>query len=83
MNSPPSRSLHADGDLDLELYDADGSTQVQPLFTISVSDEMDLLIGAILNFGPPPEQTSGPLPNIQSEFGTLPNVFFLEWKVYF
>jgi hypothetical protein len=60
----------------------DGSTQVQPLFTISVSNDMDLLIGTVLNFGSPPDQTGSSL-KIQSEFGTLPDVFFLEWKVYF
>ena len=61
---------------------SDGSTQMQPLLTISLSDEMDLLVGAMLNFGPPPKGT-GPEVEIQSEFGTLPEMFFLEWKYYF
>ncbi len=61
---------------------SDGSTQLQPIVTVSLSDEMDLLIGLMLNFGPPPEQ-SGSTVNVQSEFGTLPTIFFTEWKLYF
>jgi hypothetical protein len=62
---------------------SDGSTQLQPLATVSLSDEMDLLMGMMFNFGPPPEERAGRVLDIQSEFGTLPNIFFLEWKYYF
>jgi hypothetical protein len=62
---------------------SDGSIQLLPLLTISLSDEMDLLVGSILNFGPAPKETSGPVPDIQSEFGTFPNMFYAEWKYYF
>lgn len=61
---------------------SDGSTQLQPIVTFSLSDEMDLLVGLMLNFGPPPERF-GTAVNVQSEFGTLPTIFFSEWKLYF
>lgn len=62
---------------------SDASTQLQPIVTFSLSDEMDLLVGMTLNFGPPPEQGARGTANVQSEFGTFPNVFFMEWKAYF
>jgi len=62
---------------------SDASTQLQPIVTFSLSDEMDLLVGMMLNFGPPPEKGPGVAANVQSEFGTLPNLFFMEWKAYF
>lgn len=62
---------------------SDGSTQLQPIVTVSLSDEMDLLIGLMLNFGPPPEHVAETIVNVQSEFGTLPTVFFTQWKLYF
>ncbi len=61
---------------------SDGSTQLQPLLTVSLSNEMDLLFGAMLNFGPPPKGI-GPELEIRSEFGTQPDIFFWEWKLYF
>jgi hypothetical protein len=51
--------------------------------TISLSNEMDLLLGLIFNLGPAPKQGSNLVPEIQSEFGTFPNALFLEWKWYF
>jgi hypothetical protein len=62
---------------------SDGSLQLQPLVIISLSNEMDLLIGATLNFGKQPEMGSGATADIQSEFGTAPTFFFAEWKYYF
>jgi hypothetical protein len=62
---------------------SDGSIQFQPLTTISLSNEMDLLIGAIIGFGPKPKISTGLALNIESEFGTLPDTLFLEWKWYF
>jgi len=62
---------------------SDGSAQLQPLVNVSLSNEMDLLIGMTLNFGPSPKSASGTLPAVQSEFGTIPDLFFLEWKYYF
>lgn len=62
---------------------SDGSAELQPIVTISLSNEMDLLIGATFNFGPPPKNVAGSVPNVKSEFGTIPDLFFLEWKYYF
>ncbi len=62
---------------------SDGSIQLQPLTTISLSSEMDLLFGAIIGFGPKPKIDTGLALNIESEFGTLPNTLFFEWKCYF
>jgi hypothetical protein len=62
---------------------SDGSTQLQPTVTISLANEMDLLIGAIIGFGPKPKTTGGLALNVDSEFGTLPDTLFLEWKWYF
>ena len=62
---------------------SDGSLQLQPLVTISLSNEMDLIIGATLNFGQQPESHGGVAADIKSEFGTYPTVIFAEWKYYF
>ncbi len=62
---------------------SDGSLQLQPLVTISLSNEMDLIIGATLNFGQQPEISSGTTADIKSEFGTYPTIIFAEWKYYF
>jgi len=62
---------------------SDLSCQVLPLLTYSVSDESDLLLGALLNFGRRPVGNSAIIPKLQSEFGTYPNVYYIEVKVYF
>lgn len=62
---------------------SDGSLQLQPLVIISLSNEMDLLIGATLNFGQQPESGGSAMADIKSEFGTFPTMFFAEWKYYF
>ena len=62
---------------------SDGSLQLQPLVIVSLSNEMDLLIGATLNFGQQPESGNGATAEIKSEFGTYPTMFFAEWKYYF
>lgn len=62
---------------------SDGSTQLQPILTISLSDEMDLLLGMMLNFGRPPAADANGSFHIRSELGSTPTVGFMEWKVYF
>ncbi len=62
---------------------SDGSAQVQPILFISLSDEMDLLVGSTLTFGEAPGNAESSFPKIQSEFGTFPNSIFFEWKFYF
>jgi hypothetical protein len=60
----------------------DGSTQIQPTLDISLSDNTQLILGATLNRG---ERPSGNAlaPQIESEFGAYPNLYFLELKSYF
>ena len=58
----------------------DGSTELQPSVNFSLSNEMDLLIGLMLNFGPSPKSAAG---GVQSEFGTIPDILYVEWKYYF
>ena len=62
---------------------SDGSGQVQPGLSYSAADEVDLLAGALINFGdrPAPESVSGQ--ELRSEFGTFPDVYYVEFKVYF
>lgn len=61
----------------------DGSLQVQPGLTCSLSDESDLLLGATLNFGDRPTGKSILDPNLQSEFGSFVNTYYGEIKLYF
>ncbi|MFH1679235.1 MAG: hypothetical protein ABIH26_01175 [Candidatus Eisenbacteria bacterium] len=55
----------------------DGSFQVQPGLRWSTGDNSELLAGAVLNAGEAPD----PLP--RSEFGTYPDFYYAEFKVYF
>jgi hypothetical protein len=59
---------------------SDGSFELQPSFSVSLSNEMDLILGAVLNFGLRPNLGAA---EIRSEFGTIPDSLFLEWKYYF
>ena len=61
----------------------DTSSQIQPGLSWSVSDEADLLAGASINIGEHPRGDSAIAPEIKSEFGTFPDVYYLELKVYF
>jgi hypothetical protein len=60
----------------------DGSLQLQPLLTYSVSDESEFIFGAGLNFGDRPDKT-GLIPELKSEYGTYPHSIFFEFKLYF
>lgn len=62
---------------------SDTSSQIQPGLTYSVADETDLLLGAIVNMGEDPEGDSALTPDLQSEFGTYPDIYYLELKTYF
>ena len=61
----------------------DSSNNIQPILTWSATDNIDLLIGANLNFGDRPEGTSALDLEIESEFGTFPNLYFMQFKWYF
>ncbi|MBN2298292.1 MAG: hypothetical protein JXM72_06835 [Deltaproteobacteria bacterium] len=66
---------------------SDTSSLVSPTFTYSVADEAEFLCGATLGRGETPSaQQIAPglnIPVLESEFGTYPDVFFLEFKFYF
>ena len=60
----------------------DRSFQIQPRASWSVGDEVEVLVGAILNFGERFEAgMMSPLP--KSEYGSLPHVLYGEAKYYF
>ena len=61
----------------------DGSTQVQPTLTYSLSDNSELLLGAGLFFGQEPDVVWPIGVDINSEFGTYPNYILAEIKFYF
>ena len=64
----------------------DSSSLVSPFLSRSLSNESEFLIGAILGFGSRPESTGeggfGGI-DLRSEYGTYPNTFFAEFKLYF
>jgi hypothetical protein len=62
---------------------SDLSSLVQPGIVVSVADEAELLVGASLCFGARPTGPSALEPGLQSEFGTYPNFYYLEFKYYF
>lgn len=62
----------------------DGSFQIQPGVTWSVSDEIDLLAGAVVSGGKEAwEWPLGGLPVFRSEFGTFSDFYYVEVKAYF
>jgi hypothetical protein len=61
----------------------DGSVQLQPRLTWSAADEVEVLAGAIVSRGARPA-TGGPFGvDLRSEFGTFPDVCYVEVKWYF
>ena len=60
----------------------DGSLQIQPLLTYSVSDEAEFIAGFAFNIGDRPDD-AGLLPILRSEFGSYPHSLFFEFKFYF
>jgi hypothetical protein len=62
---------------------SDGSLVVQPGLTYSVSDESDLLAGALVALGKRPRAGAAPVPELRSEFGTYPDVGYVQYRCYF
>ena len=74
---------------------SDRSGQISPGVSISIADEAELVLGAIIGSGKrpgalQPAYVSSPgnmdivsLPIIESEYGTWPNVYYVEFKYYF
>jgi len=61
---------------------SDDSVEVQPTLSLSTSDNSEWLLGVNLNRGDRPV-AAVPLPQLQSEFGSYPDFFFTEFKLYF
>jgi hypothetical protein len=61
----------------------DSSSNIQPILTWSATDNIDLLIGANINLGERPSETPAMIPQIESEYGTFPNLYFFQFKWYF
>jgi hypothetical protein len=62
---------------------SDGSSQIQPTVTYSVSDNSDLLAGLSIGIGPAPARGDTLAPHLTSEFGSFPRAYFVELKWYF
>jgi hypothetical protein len=70
---------------------SDSSSLVSPTLTYSIADEAEFLAGGILGFGKRPGTRQIFLGNfftrdiveLESEFGSYPNFFFMEFKFYF
>jgi hypothetical protein len=62
---------------------SDSSFRLQPSLSVSLANEVALLVGAMLNSGDRPTGSAAFRPGIQSEFGSEPNVIYPELKLYF
>jgi hypothetical protein len=70
---------------------SDNSSLVSPTLTYSIADEAEFLAGGILGFGKRPVTRqifpdtffARDIVELESEFGTYPNFFFMEFKFYF
>ena len=72
-----------EGRYDTKLAWSDSSHQHNFSFTRSITDNVDFVAGGQVNIGDRPNGTNWQNPNIQSEFGRLPNTYYLELKCYF
>ena len=63
---------------------SDQSSLIQPGLSLSISDEADFVFGAMIGLGarPVPSGIAG-RPQLESEFGTYPNIYYMEFKFYF
>jgi hypothetical protein len=63
---------------------SDLSSLIQPGLVLSVSDEAEFLFGAMIGLGARPVSSGiAGVPRLQSEFGTYPNIYYMEFKFYF
>lgn len=62
---------------------SDGSWLLQPGLSYSAADEVELIAGAIVARGRRPSGRSIEAFGFRSEFGTYPNFYYLETKLYF
>jgi len=68
---------------DAKLAWGDSSHQHNFSFIKSVTENIDLTIGGQLNFGNRPNGSNWQNPKLQSEYGSLSNIYYLELKRYF
>ena len=61
----------------------DPSVQLQPRLLWSAADEVDVLAGAIVGRGERPVEPVPGAVELRSEFGTFPDVYYVEVKLYF
>ena len=71
------------GRYDTKFAWADSSAQHNFLFTRSITENLDFIIGSQINVGKKPNGVSWQNPNLQSEFGRLSNTYYLDLKYYF
>ena len=62
---------------------SDGSSEIQPTVSYSVSDNGDLVAGLSVGIGPAPVRTEPSMVHLRSEFGSFPRAYFVEFKWYF
>jgi hypothetical protein len=62
---------------------SDQSSLIQPGLSLSVSDEAEFLFGAMIGLGARPKGSSPLTLELESEFGTYPNIYYMEFKFYF
>ncbi len=65
---------------------SDQSSLVQPGLSLSISDEADFVFGAMIALGARPTNEAISYNNtmgLNSEFGTYPNFYYMEFKFYF
>ena len=62
---------------------SDRTSLFQPSLSISLTDESDLILGGNICLGETPYLSQNQYPRILSEFGTYPDVLYLEYRIYF
>jgi hypothetical protein len=62
---------------------SDGGSAIQPSLRYSISDESDFLFGATINKGARPFVSPALALVPGSEFGSSPDIYFMEYKFYF
>lgn len=63
---------------------SDRSGFLQPNLTVSAASEFDVTFGAVVNWGKRPERSFQPGAMIlHSEFGSLPDTYYAQGKIYF
>ena len=62
---------------------SDGSRAIQPALTCSLSNESELVAGAVINMGKRPGSGPGGETRLRSEFGANPDAYYMEIKLYF